>query len=77
MVVCRKDQDPAEQGPSPAERSNGGRNARRALLGQGGPVFWPRRKPSPLAQALLVSAASADHSVTAYDDLGFTGGSRT
>ncbi|MCP4654855.1 MAG: hypothetical protein GY856_05480 [bacterium] len=71
MVACRKDQNPAEQPAGyPAERSNGGRNA---SLGQGGPVFLPRRKPSRLAQALLVSAASADHSVTAYDDLGLIG----
>ncbi len=38
-------------------------------LGEGGPVFLPRRKPSALAEQLL---AQADQ-VSAYDDSGLAG----
>ena len=67
MLVCRKgskrDSTPQPETPR-RRRGNGSRK-----LGEGGPVFLPRRKPSPLAQALLVEADR----VTAYDDQWFAG----
>ncbi len=66
MLVCRK----GSNGKG-AERRN--EDARRAQaprkLGEGGPVFLPRRKPSALGEALL----AATDRVTAYDDIWFAG----
>ncbi len=66
MLMCRKtthgDGNPR---PTGTEAQDG----KRRKLGEGGPVFFPRRKPSALAEQLL---AQADQ-VTAYDDLWFAG----
>ncbi len=66
MVVCKRDSN-GKREPRPASESV---NDRRSRLGEGGPVFLPKRKPSALAQALL---ASAPEQVTAYDDVWFAG----
>ncbi len=44
----------------------------RSAYGEGGPVFLPPRKLSPLAQNLLSSPAEGDR-VTAYDDIWYLG----
>lgn len=50
MLVCRKDRiDAQRRRPRPA-----------ATPRQGGPVFVPRRKPSPLAEALLAHPPAID-----------------
>ncbi len=66
MLVCRKSSDgeTGTQHDSAERRIAGPRK-----LGEGGPVFFPRRKPSALARALL---AQTDR-VTAYDELWFAG----
>ncbi len=67
MLVCRKGSDSygiSQQSDSQTER---GKRARK--LGEGGPVFFPRRKPSALAEQLL---AQSDR-VTSYDDDWFAG----
>lgn len=66
MVICRKGtrrSEGAAAGPK-GRPSNGHR--------QGGPVFFPPRKPSPFAQALLAKSVEGS-SVTAYDDLWYLG----
>ncbi len=66
MLVCRKGSNghASQQGESSAKRGNRSRK-----LGEGGPIFFPRRKPSALAEQML---AQTDR-VTAYDDLWFAG----
>ncbi len=67
MVVCKRDSNGRRE-PRPAPESV---NDRRSRLGEGGPVFLPKRKPSALAETLL---ADIDReSVTAYDDVWFAG----
>ena len=60
MVTCEK--EATKTTASTAVRPE--RNA----YGEGGPVFLPSRKLSPLAQTLLSSPAEGDR-VTAYDDI--------
>ncbi len=68
MVVCRKSQNGHEPHLSPpSAQARGGRTQR------GGPVFVPRRKPSPLAEALLNQPPVASERVTAYDERWFQG----
>ncbi len=50
MVVCRKRRDEAVE-----SIRQGRRNGSAAF--QGGPVFLPRRKPSALAETLMVNLA--------------------
>ena len=66
MLVCRKNSNDNAAAPPqiPERRASGSRK-----LGEGGPVFFPRRKPSALGRALL---AQADQ-VTAYDKIWFVG----
>ena len=63
-MVSRKKE--ATQTTSPAVRGEP------SSYGDGGPVFLPPRKLSPLAQALLSSPAEGDR-VTAYDDIWYRG----
>ncbi len=66
MLICKRSSNvkgERRRAPELVER-------RRSRLGEGGPVFLPKRKPSALAQALL---ASAPEQVTAYDDVWFAG----
>ena len=71
MVVCRKSARGVEQPRPTAVKSNGGVD-RRSRLGEGGPVFLPRRRPSAMAEALLAQAMEVG-GVTAYDDVWFAG----
>ncbi len=64
MLVCRKSAD----SQTTAQHESLERHAPRKL-GEGGPVFFPRRKPSALARALLAQTEQ----VTAYDELWFAG----
>ena len=69
MLICRKsakDGDTGRHGNRQARRGT-----RRRNLGEGGPVFLPRRKPSAFAEQLLASGAA--ERVTAYDELWFAG----
>ncbi len=67
MLVCRKsskvDSAARQEGAGPR------RGGVRRRLGEGGPIFLPRRKTSALAEALLATSER----VTAYDDLWFAG----
>lgn len=73
MLICRKNQSPVERALGEGTgRSTGRYSPRRAPTGQGGPVFLPPRKPSPLARALIASIAGVDNRVTAYDGSGST-----
>ncbi len=66
MLVCRK----SSNDNSVRKNGTGARRGKaRRKLGEGGPVFLPRRKPSAFTEALLV----ATDRVTAYDDLWFAG----
>lgn len=67
MVVCRKRRNgtPKEMTASaerPGPRAPGSQ--------PGGPVFLPRRKPSPIAEALMADLSSAAERVAASDELG-------
>ncbi len=65
MLVCRK----SPHGEAAVGQSNSERPEKGRKLGEGGPIFFPRRKPSALAERLL---AQTDR-VTAYDELWFAG----
>ncbi len=67
MLVCRKSSN--SQGVSQVGDSQTDRGKRSRKLGEGGPIFFPRRKPSALAEQLL---AQTDR-VTSYDDHWFAG----
>ncbi len=67
MLVCRKSTSGNEKLLQSTPES--ARNSARRKLGEGGPIFFPRRKPSAFAEAML---AQADR-VTAYDDAWFAG----
>ncbi len=67
MLVCRKSSD--DNGTARKNGTGARRGKARRRLGEGGPVFLPRRKRSAFAEALL---ARVDR-VTAYDDLWFAG----
>ncbi len=66
MLVCRKSSkgQAAERRGEDARRSQAPRR-----LGEGGPVFLPRRKTSALCEALV----AATDRVTAYDEIWFAG----
>ncbi len=67
MLICRKTTNGNRK---PRHRTpKSGQIKTRRKLGEGGPVFRPRRKPSAFAEALL---AQVDR-VTAYDDAWFAG----
>ncbi len=66
MLVCRK----GSNGGTAQSRGSGARRGSvKRKLGEGGPIFLPRRRPSAFAEKLL---AEVDR-VTAYDDLWFAG----
>ena len=62
MVMILKDVTETKTAPS----HNNGKEP--GAYGDGGPVFLPPRKLSPLAQTLLAEPVEGDR-VTAYDDL--------
>ncbi len=66
MLICRKSAKDDD-----TERRKDRLPRRRRRLGEGGPVFLPRRKPSAFARQLL--ARDAAERVTAYDELWFAG----
>jgi len=66
MLICKRSSNGKVE-PRKAPESVAGRRSR---LGEGGPVFLPKRKPSPLAETLLAATAEP---VTAYDDVWFAG----
>ncbi len=67
MLVCRKRSN--KSGTSRRQNAEPRRGKARRKLGEGGPVFLPRRKPSAFTEALLAQVER----VTAYDDLWFAG----
>ncbi len=67
MLVCRKSSNGDGISQQTDPQSQPGKQRRK--LGEGGPVFFPRRKPSVLAEQLLAQAGQ----VTAYDDDWFAG----
>ena len=67
MLICRK--SAMDESRRRADRQP--RLMERPRLGEGGPVFLPRRRPSAFAQELL--ARDAAERVTAYDELWFAG----
>ncbi len=71
MLICRK--PGRKPGDGDAKPRRGAPKARQIKtgrkLGEGGPVFLPRRKPSAFAEALLAQ----EKQVTAYDDAWFAG----
>jgi hypothetical protein len=69
MVVRVKETKTRTAAPSADEvRDDGGQRG----YGDGGPVFIPARKPSPLARTLLASAGDGAR-VTAYDEIWYAG----
>ncbi len=64
MVVCRKSSEDQTAAQQPSLERHVPRK-----LGEGGPVFFPRRKPSALARALMTQTEQ----VTAYDEMWFAG----
>ena len=65
MLVCRKNTNDGA-GHDVSETSQ---ELVKRKLGEGGPIFLPRRRPSAFTEKLL---SEAGH-VTAYDDLWFGG----
>ena len=73
MVTCVKETKTSTSTPAgDARRGNGARRG----YGDGGPVFIPARKPSPLARALLAGAGEGGR-VTAYDEIWYAGRPRS
>lgn len=72
MVMCVKETKRTAVPDDGARRGNGGRRG----YGDGGPVFIPARKPSPLARTLLASADDGGR-VTAYDEIWYVGRPRS
>jgi len=66
MVMCVKETKPRTAMP---ERSG---NGKPRGYGDGGPVFIPARKLSPLARTLLAGAGDGGR-VTPYDEIWYTG----
>jgi hypothetical protein len=69
MLICRKSAKGDDLSPRTDRQPQ--RGERRRRLGEGGPVFLTRRKPSAFAEQLL--ARDAAEPVTAYDELWFAG----
>ena len=72
MLVCKRSSNGSREPRRSAPESTDRRHGHRSRLGEGGPVFLPRRKPSAIAEALVAGAPDAGP-VTAYDDLWFAG----
>lgn len=70
MVMCVKETPPRTSTP---ERQG---DSQQRGYGDGGPVFIPARKPSPLARTLLSSAGEGGR-VTPYDEIWYTGRPRS
>lgn len=65
MVVCRKSSSGA--GPSGAEVAERDR-AGASRVGEGGPVFLPRRKPSAITEAIMADTGAGDRAA-ALDEI--------
>ena len=70
MLVCKRSSKVNREARR-APASTGHPTTRPSRLGDGGPVFLPRRKPSAMAETLLACADAEQ--VTAYDDVWFAG----
>ncbi|MCP3957480.1 MAG: hypothetical protein GY719_06475 [bacterium] len=69
MLVCRKGSSGSGREISGPERESAGRSSR---VGEGGPVFLPRRKPSAITEAIMADAVDGDR-VTAFDEIWYAG----
>ena len=67
MLVCKKSMDrngqPRNLTAGPLDRIGGARSG----LGDGGPVFLPRRKPSAIAQSLLAPFGASEPEAASGD----------
>ena len=56
MVVCKRSSNGAGELRQAAPESSNGKAGHKSRLGEGGPVFLPRRKLSAISEALLAAA---------------------